>query len=138
MKRREFMAGALGTAGGVVAAGSVAGSLLTAGCKQPDRSTRQQQTREPAVPAAYAKRVTGIRSRLSGLTLDSQEIVKFVQAWETRKGPLKGKAVKLAELFLLSSDFFQTGENAKRAPKFFMIYDPYLSPCYNPLRDLKT
>lgn len=132
MKRREFMVGALGTAGGVVAGSSVTG------CKQPDRTARQQQSREPPVPPPFVKRVNGIRAQLEGLALDSQEIVKFFQAWESRKGPLKGKAAKLAELFLLSSDFFQAGENAKRAPKFFMIYDPYLSPCYNPLRDLKT
>lgn len=131
MKRREFMAGGLGTAGGLVAA-------LATGCKQPDRTARKHETSEPPVPEAYSKAVRQIRSRLEGLTLDSQEIVKFAQAWESRKGPLKGKAAKLAELFLLSSDFFQTGENAKRAPKFFMIYDPYSSPCYNPLRDLKT
>ena len=128
MKRRDFMAGAFGTAGGLVT-----------GCKQPDRTGSEQKTQQaPSVPPAYAKVVSQIRSRLEGLTIDDQEIVKFAQAWEGRKGPLKGKAAKLAERFLLSSDFFQTGENAKRAPKFFMIYDPYVSPCYNPLRDLKT
>lgn len=132
MKRREFIAGALGTAGGLGA------GALAVGCKQPDRARRQQEVTTPPVPPAYAKQVTQIRSRLEGLTIDDQEIVKFAQAWQNSKGPFKGKGAKLAELFLLSSDFFQTGENAKRAPKFFMLYDPYVSPCYNPLRDLKT
>jgi hypothetical protein len=125
MKRRHFVAGALGTAG----------ALGLGACKQPER---QQKTKEAAVQHAYSKYETQIRSQLKPLTIDSQEVVKFAKAWEGHKGPFKGSPARLAELFLLSSDFFQTGEDAKRAPKFFMIYDPYLSPCYNPLRDLKT
>lgn len=127
MKRRQFMAGTLGAAGG----------LGLAACKQPTRREPDPKTTEaPTHP--YGKYETQIRSRLKGLAIDSEEVAKFAQAWESRKGPFKGKAEKLAELFLLSSDFFQTGEDATRAPKFFLIYDPYLSPCYNPLRDLKT
>jgi len=128
MKRRQFMAGTLGAAGG----------LGLSACKQPARREPEPKTTQAPITHAYATYETKIRSRLKGVAIDSQEVVKFAQAWESQKGPFKGKADKLAELFLLSSDFFQTGEDATRAPKFFMIYDPYLSPCYNPLRDLKT
>jgi hypothetical protein len=127
MKRREFMAGALGAAG----------ALGLVGCKQKGRADRQQKP-PPEAQSPYSKYESQIRARLKGLTIDGQEVAKFAKAWESQKGPFKGNAARLAELFLLSSDFFQTGEDSARAPKFFMIYDPYLSPCYNPLRDLKT
>lgn len=35
--------------------------------------------------------------------------------------------------FLLSTDFFQNGADASRPLRYVRYYDPYVSPCYNPL-----
>lgn len=36
--------------------------------------------------------------------------------------------------FLSSTDFFQHGADQKRAVRFVALYDPYVTPCYNPFR----
>ena len=33
----------------------------------------------------------------------------------------------------MSTDFFQNGQDQARALAFVAYYDPYLTPCYNPL-----
>jgi len=35
--------------------------------------------------------------------------------------------------FLLSTDFFNSGDDESRPLKYVRLYDPYLAPCYNPL-----
>ena len=37
--------------------------------------------------------------------------------------------------FLLSTDFFQHGGDESRALRYVAYFDPYRSPCYNPLAE---
>ena len=40
----------------------------------------------------------------------------------------------LEHCFLMSTDFFQHGGDERRELRFVALYDPYVTPCYNPFR----
>ena len=46
---------------------------------------------------------------------------------------LRPDSEQARKLFLLSTDFFVNDEDVSRPLKFQALYDPYISPCYNPI-----
>jgi hypothetical protein len=76
-----------------------------------------------------------IVERLDMLKLPEATVSKWVNRYEKHEGPWQGKKVARKDLqnFLLSTDFFPDGDEAKQL-RFVSYYDPYISVCYNPLR----
>lgn len=76
-----------------------------------------------------------LRKRLPTLNIPDETLLAFVEAHETHAGPFKGRKVsrKLAEKFLLSTDFFPDADES-RPLKWVAYYDPYVSVCRNPFR----
>lgn len=72
-----------------------------------------------------------IAQHLAGLQFSREALDKFQQALDARQAPtMAGR--NLAELLLLSSDFFLYAEDTRRKIQFVTLYDPYLSPCVSP------
>ena len=47
--------------------------------------------------------------------------------------PTRGSLPHVEQTFLLSTDFFQSGQPATGPIRFVTLYHPYVSPCYDPL-----
>jgi hypothetical protein len=116
MKRRGLLMGLAGGAG-----------LLVAGVAFLSRWTGSWGS-EPHSPLA-----SELRSQFSYLQLEPDVIDSFVRDFEAAHGPwLPTSDASPFMRFLASTDFFQTGADESRPPRYVAFYDPYRSPCYNP------
>jgi hypothetical protein len=93
---------------------------------------------EPAEPMSETGEQLAklIRARLDMLEIPDATIAKWVNAYEKHEKPWSGKQVSRKHLqnFLLSTDLFPNGDESKPLA-FVAYYDPYISVCYNPLRN---
>ena len=78
---------------------------------------------------------TRLRRHLDYLSFDDDVIDAFVRDYRADSSRVaKGERTEaIASRFLLSTDFFQNGANQERSLDYVSYYDPYRSPCYNPL-----
>ena len=78
-----------------------------------------------------------IHSHFSYLKIKSGDALRFVRAYEDAYGELPYHRRSVSDVykkFLLSTDFFSNGSDESKPVRFVMLYDPYLSLCYNPLK----
>lgn len=127
--RRKFLAL---TAGGAALVGATSGITWWITHKG------EQVELEPPEPMSETgeKLAKLIRDRLDMLDIPDATIAKWVNAYERNEKPWSGDKVVRKDLqnFLLSTDLFPDGDESKPL-KFVAYYDPYISVCYNPLRD---
>lgn len=84
--------------------------------------------------------VAGIAADLRGhfeyLRFESGVIERYARLYVENYGaPDLTQPVTRAQIhsqFLLSTDFFQNGADEGRTAQFVALYDPYVTPCYNP------
>jgi hypothetical protein len=78
-----------------------------------------------------------LAEHFSYLTLDEGTAETFVRAYESNGGSPEFQDPRVRSdlhmQFLMSTDFFQNGADETRALRFVALYDPYITPCYNPL-----
>lgn len=77
-----------------------------------------------------------LRERFDGLDLDDAVLSAFSRDYLREYGPPGGASWQRddpCQKFLLSTDFFQTGADESRSPRYVRLYDAYRSPCYQPL-----
>ena len=81
------------------------------------------------------------------LDIDLAEVRRFVDTFEQYRYPIRRNPLKLLlgplpdEIYmnyLSSTDFFINDADESRPVRFVALYDPYVSPCYNPFRRLQT
>lgn len=75
-----------------------------------------------------------LRHELSFLTHDEAGLRAFADEWVRRNNRVSRAAI---QTYLLSTDFFQNGEDERRPLRYLVFYDPQTTPCYNPLADLR-
>jgi len=78
-----------------------------------------------------------IRTHFSYLNIKSGDALRFVRAYEKAYGQLPYYRRSVSDVykkFLLSTDFFSNEADESLPVRYVMLYDPYLSPCYNPLK----
>ena len=78
-----------------------------------------------------------IRRHFSYLNIAPQDALRFVRDYEKAYGELpfyRRSAGDVYKKFLMSTDFFPNGADESRPLRYIMLYDPYISPCYNPLK----
>src|SRR5262249_62178866 len=89
-----------------------------------------------APPSRHDEDARRILSALSYLKLSRVDVVKFLEEHERALGPARTDPQALPELcgkLLLSTDFFMNGADETRPIRYVSLYDPYQSPCFNPL-----
>ena len=77
------------------------------------------------------------------LDIDPAGARRFVEVFEKYRYPIRRNPLKLLfgplpdEIYtnyLSSTDFFINDADQSRRVRFVALYDPYVSPCYNPFR----
>jgi len=95
------------------------------------------ETRARRAPASPAREIADrLRERFDGLDLDDAVLSAFSRDYLREYGPPGDASWQRDDpyqKFLLSTDFFQTGADASRPPRYVRLYDAYRSPCYQPL-----
>lgn len=127
--RRKFMAL---TAGGAALVGAAAGGTWWITHKG-----EHAEIEPPEPMSETGERLAKlIRERLDMLDIPDATIAKWVNAYERNERPWSKNKVSRKDLqnFLLSTDLFPDGDETKPL-SFVAYYDPYVSVCYNPLRD---
>ena len=78
---------------------------------------------------------TRLRRHLDYLSFDDDVIDAFVRDYraDTDRVAKRERTASIASRFLLSTDFFQNGAREEQSLEYVRYYDPYRSPCYNPL-----
>jgi hypothetical protein len=124
MKRREFLK--LVPAAVVAIAGG-------SGCFQEEESAISNVLE--VGPEPY---LSIIRQHLPMLKVEVAEIENFKRAFERNSRPHRAGHgdEDLAKDFLLSTDFFENGEDESVPLRFVSVFNPRLTPCYNPLTNL--
>ncbi len=81
-----------------------------------------------------------LRARFSYLRIDDAVLATFAGDYlRDRRHRWDGRAPfpdRDAMRFLMSTDFFQNGADESRSLRWVAYYNPYVSPCYNPLVEL--
>ena len=81
------------------------------------------------------------------LDIDPAGVTRFVDTFEQYHYPIRRNPLKLllAPLpdeiymnYLSSTDFFINDADESSPVRFVALYDPYISPCYNPFRRLQN
>lgn len=94
----------------------------------------RSEPRRPRRDPAHTKRVAAaIRDHFHYLDLDPEGVERFVEDWERIRGRIVPERVP-AMKYLLSTDFFMHGADEKRTVHYVTVFDPYASPCFNPMR----
>jgi hypothetical protein len=115
----------------LLTAGVSAGALLTGSFVF--RPRRKPVAPPPAPEPPQSEIEKQLRRELPYLKHDDETIRRFAEQWERLTYPA---STNLVPAYLLSTDFFLNGEDESRPPIFVAFYDPYVSPCYNPLAQL--
>ena len=125
--RRTFIAGSLAIAGGLGALGLYFRGLA-------GKSTRPSA--EGSISLGAKKLKAAIRERFDYLEFDDEVVLAFVRDRERIAGRLHAKkrlGDAVFDQFLMSTDFFQQGADESSTLHYVAYYDPYATPCYNPL-----
>ena len=82
-----------------------------------------------------------IHEAFAGLELDADGVRAFVRAHEAWRGPERRTSwidPSIPLLYLLSTDYFVSGARPDVPVRYVRLYDPYVSPCWNPCATLRT
>ena len=119
--RRAFLiGGAAGLIGGFAAAqiGPLIGELTAP---------------PPATPPGPGQQMIALlREYFSYLEFDDSVATQFVLDYARHYGPVED-AGRFFATFLLSTDFFENGQDESRPLQYVALYGPMLNPCLNPL-----
>ncbi len=77
-----------------------------------------------------------LRAHFRYLDLDSGGVDQYFADYQRFRGTLSRRAPLPREVFthyLLSTDFFRYGADESRRVRYVGFYDPYITPCNNPL-----
>lgn len=76
-----------------------------------------------------------LRRTYAYLRPEPAEVDRFVELYlaHYNAAPMFDDVAPLENTFLLSTNFFQSGQPAAGPIRFVAFYHPYVSPCYNPL-----
>jgi hypothetical protein len=95
---------------------------------------------KPKLPPPPQSIEAHLAEHFSYLNVDKELLAHFARAYESQYGQINPRGPIAAALlhtrFLLSTDFFQNGSDEKKPLKFVALYDPYVTPCYNPLSSI--
>ena len=80
-------------------------------------------------PRIMARR---IREHFDYLNIDDRALTTFVDE-HLRHHPDILNPLDVYSKFLMSTDFFQNDADESRYVRYVAYYDPYVTPCYNPL-----
>ncbi len=99
------------------------------------------QRRRPEQPAAKSstdRLAALVTENFDYLTIEDGSALAFARAFEKQYGPYRDDlpADAVYGKFLLSTNFPQNGFDQAKPVRFLALYDPYASPCWNPLADL--
>ncbi len=121
LTRRQILS-RLALAGVVVGGGA---AVLPAGLFESDPPEV-----EPAIAAIEAL----VRGHFSYLSIDREGLRHFAEDYRDRllDHPGHRDPAQILRIFLCSSDFFAHGADEARVVTYTTLYEPYLSPCYNP------
>lgn len=76
-----------------------------------------------------------LRSAYWYLQVDDADLQQFAREYHEIYGaPTLGHLQHVEDIFLRSTDFFPNGADESRPVRFVALYEPYASPCFNPLR----
>lgn len=79
-----------------------------------------------------------LRERFAYLRCEAELFERFLDDLERHLPVLARHApsnrIDVFARFLLSTDFFRTGADPTRPLRYVTFYDPYVTPCHNPLR----
>ncbi len=86
------------------------------------------------IPAGEVTPAEMILNYYNYLTIDLDGLNRYLVDYENAYGKIdmNNLTEDLFTKFLLSSDFFQNGADESRVVYYQILYDPYLTPCYNP------
>lgn len=91
---------------------------------------------EEDAPLTYDRVMATVLAHFDFLTVPDDTVRAFLDAHVShgRGWPTSSRSWSaFVSRFLLSTDFFPHGQDESRALAFVAYYDPYLTPCYNPL-----
>jgi hypothetical protein len=76
-----------------------------------------------------------LRTHFSYLDLDPNGLHQFVADYERHRHSLTGRPIgpDISMCYLMSTDFFRHGADESRRIHYVGFFDPYLTPCHNPL-----
>jgi len=96
------------------------------------RDVRERGARSEPVSLAQQ-----LRDHFDYLVLDAAVLEAFVGDYlaDTARVRRGERIEAVGSRFLLSTDFFQHGGDESRALRYVAYFDPYRSPCYNPLAE---
>lgn len=85
---------------------------------------------------AYLPLEERIRKTFDHLTIDDAGLRQFVIDFERNYGKPSLSSPRaqsnVSSQFLLSTDFFLNGADESKIVRYMALYDPYVSPCWNP------
>ena len=102
------------------------------------------ETGNDAEPAkAKARFIQAIQEKLNYLELDRTALTQYQIEIEKIFGRIpelrkNETAETFASHFLLCTNFFIDGEDTSKKIRFVTFYDPYISPCFNPVMQMKS
>ncbi|NJN63704.1 MAG: hypothetical protein HC882_01700 [Acidobacteria bacterium] len=78
-----------------------------------------------------------VRELLPQATIDESELRAFAEVYVAREADTTKPPIghDLVTTFLMSTDYFTEPGGDRRSLRFLVLFDPYASPCYNPLAD---
>ncbi len=88
-----------------------------------------------SVAEARRRVVEYLRLKLPWLRHGKGTLERFAEEYVRHfpPGTKPGAGPNLVARYLLSTDFFPNGADESRPLDYVEFYDPYISPCYNPL-----
>jgi hypothetical protein len=125
-------------------------ALVACGCSGVSRHRATAAAKNAAVPAipapvseapcvftdAVASIASDLRAHFDYLRFESDVLARYarlcVESYGAPDLTMPGTRRRMHAQFLLSTDFFQNGAAEGRTLRFVALYDPYVTPCYNP------
>ncbi|GEM_PF-686776 len=130
-RRRRFLRIAAAVGGGLIPGAAALGWRLRSLGRERAALRLAESLRKPPENWPLEER---IRSYFHFLKLDAEGVRRFVREHEASLAEgLTEPDDDVFPIFLLSTDFFRNGADENRPVRFVMYYNPYRSPCYNPL-----
>lgn len=119
-----------------VGAGAAVGASVLARVLLGGRLSEDERSFEiPMLSASEMRMEVMAELQAYGVQASEQSLQRFEADYDANLNRLAGDPeLSLGLHFLLSTDFFQSGEDTSRPVEYVRFYDPYVHPCYTPYR----
>lgn len=125
----------VGSAGAVVVLG--AGAAIVRTLDALGEPTAERAVEEPPPLEGHIHPLLRrIRRELEGLRFPQEAFTEFLSDYEENIAPGEVGAARDPDIsmrFLLSTDFFENGQDESAPLEYVLFYDPWINPCRNPL-----